>query len=143
MSVVQSVDSVALLPAYLAAGTAVLVLLVDLLLARPAARRSRRPRSARRSPPRSAPSLVGAGGDRRTFCVGADCSWIFGGRAALVGAVFALLTLGVLGLSVPALRAGPVAGRGVLLPARLLDDRRRGARRGRRPDHPDRRAWRR
>ncbi|MET0419842.1 MAG: proton-conducting transporter membrane subunit, partial [Actinoplanes sp.] len=104
MSVVQSVDSVALLPAYLAAGTAVLVLVVDLLLARPAATIVTTALGA--SVTAVGAALVGAGGERRTFCVGADCSWIFGGRAALVGAVVALLTLGVVGLSVPALRAG-------------------------------------
>ncbi|MEV4658156.1 proton-conducting transporter membrane subunit [Micromonospora sp. NPDC049301] len=104
MNVVQSVDSVALLPAYLAAGTAVLVLVTDLLLARPRATVVVAALGALGTAVGAA--LVGAVGERRTFCVGADCSWIFGGRAALVGAVVALLTLGVLGLSVPALRAG-------------------------------------
>jgi NADH-quinone oxidoreductase subunit N len=104
MSVVQSVDSVALLPAYLAAGTAVLVLVVDLVLARPRATVAVAALGALGTAVASA--LVGAGGERRTFCVGPDCSWVFGGRAALVGAVVALLTLGVLGLSMPALRAG-------------------------------------
>ncbi|MEH1027663.1 NADH-quinone oxidoreductase subunit N [Micromonospora profundi] len=104
MTMVQSVDSVALLPAYLAAGTAVLVLLTDLLLARPRATMVVAALGAAGTAVGSA--LVGAGEPRRTFCVGADCSWIFGGRAALVGAVVALLTLAVLGLSVPALRAG-------------------------------------
>ncbi|MBQ0906405.1 NADH-quinone oxidoreductase subunit N [Micromonospora sp. U21] len=104
MNVVQSVDSVALLPAYLAAGTAVLVLVTDLLLARPRATVVVAALGALGTAVGAA--LVGAGGERRTFCVGPDCSWIFGGRAALVGAVVALLTLGVLALSVPALRAG-------------------------------------
>ncbi|MFG1880767.1 NADH-quinone oxidoreductase subunit N [Micromonospora sp. NPDC049102] len=104
MSVVQSVDSVALLPAYLAAGTAVLVLVVDLVLARPRATVAVAALGALGTAVCSA--LVGAGGERRTFCVAGDCSWVFGGRAALVGTVVALLTLGVLGLSVPALRAG-------------------------------------
>ncbi|MEU8423761.1 proton-conducting transporter membrane subunit [Micromonospora sp. NPDC048835] len=104
MTGVQSVDSVALLPAYLAAGTAVLVLITDLLVARPRATVAVAALGALATAVGSA--LVGAGAERRTFCVGADCSWIFGGRAALVGAVVALLTLGVLGLSVPALRAG-------------------------------------
>ncbi|GAA2183839.1 NADH-quinone oxidoreductase subunit N [Micromonospora lupini] len=104
MSVVQSVDSMALLPAYLAAGTAVLVLIVDLVLARPRATVAVAALGALGTAVGAA--VVGAGGERRTFCVGADCSWVFGGRAALVAAVVALLTLGVLGLSVPALRAG-------------------------------------
>ncbi|KAB1946477.1 NADH-quinone oxidoreductase subunit N [Micromonospora sp. ALFpr18c] len=104
MSVVQSVDSVALLPAYLAAGTAVLVLITDLLLARPRVTVVVAGLGALGTAVGAA--LVGAAGERRTFCAGADCSWVFGGRAALVGAVVALLTLGVLGLSAPALRAG-------------------------------------
>ncbi|MGC5290121.1 NADH-quinone oxidoreductase subunit N [Micromonospora sp. DT231] len=104
MTGVQSVDNVALLPAYLAAGTAVLVLITDLLLARPRATIVVAALGALGTAVGAA--LVGAAGERRTFCVGGDCSWIFGGRAALVGAVVALLTLGVLGLSVPALRGG-------------------------------------
>ncbi|MGS2613625.1 NADH-quinone oxidoreductase subunit N [Micromonospora sp. LZ34] len=104
MSVVQSVDNVALLPAYLAAGTAVLVLVTDLVLARPRATVAAAALGAVATALGSA--LVGAGAERRTFCVGADCSYVFGGRAALVGAVVALLTLGVLALSGPALRAG-------------------------------------
>ncbi|WP_433529963.1 NADH-quinone oxidoreductase subunit N [Micromonospora sp. CA-263727] len=104
MSVVQSVDSVALLPAYLAAGTAVLVLLVDLLLARPAATVAAAAVGAVATALGAA--AVGAGGERRTFCVGADCSYVFGGRAALVATVVPLLVLGVLALSGPLLRAG-------------------------------------
>ncbi|MFI6260950.1 NADH-quinone oxidoreductase subunit N [Micromonospora sp. NPDC051006] len=103
-SVVQSVDNVALLPAYLAAGTAVLVLVTDLMLARPRATLAVAAAGALATAFGAA--LVGAGGERRTFCVGGDCSFVFGGRAALVGAVFALLTLGVLGLSGGHLRAG-------------------------------------
>ncbi|MFI7433000.1 NADH-quinone oxidoreductase subunit N [Micromonospora haikouensis] len=104
MSLVQSVDNVALLPAYLAAGTAVLVLLADLLVARAAATVAVAAAGAVATALGSA--VVGAGGPRATFCVAADCSYVHGGRAALVGALFALLTLGVLALSGPALRAG-------------------------------------
>ncbi|NED59206.1 NADH-quinone oxidoreductase subunit N, partial [Micromonospora aurantiaca] len=104
MSLVQPVDNLAMLPAYLAAGTAVLVLLVDLLVARPAATVAVAALGATGTAVGAA--LVGAAGERRTFCVGADCSWVWGGRAALVGAVIALLTLGVLALSGPLLRAG-------------------------------------
>ncbi|MFY1657703.1 NADH-quinone oxidoreductase subunit N [Micromonospora sp. WMMD1274] len=104
MSLVQPVDNVAMLPAYLAAGTAVLVLLVDLLVARPAVTVAVAALGAAGTAAGAA--LVGAAGERRTFCVGADCSWVWGGRAALVGAVIALLTLGVLALSGPLLRAG-------------------------------------
>ncbi len=101
---VQSVDSVALLPAYLAAGTAVLVLLVDLLLARPAATVAAAAGGAVATAVGAA--AVGAGGERRTFCVGADCSYVFGGRAALVAGLVALLVVGVLALSGPLLKAG-------------------------------------
>ncbi|MCO1615403.1 NADH-quinone oxidoreductase subunit N [Micromonospora sp. CPM1] len=104
MSLVQPVDNLAMLPAYLAAGTAVLVLLVDLLVARPAVTVAVAALGATGTAVGAA--LVGAAGERRTFCVGADCSWVWGGRAALVGAVIALLTLGVLALSGPLLRAG-------------------------------------
>ncbi|WBB66337.1 NADH-quinone oxidoreductase subunit N [Micromonospora sp. WMMD812] len=103
-SVVQSVDNVALIPAYLAAGTAVLVLVTDLMLARPRATLAVAAVGAVATA--AGATLVGAGGERRTFCVAGDCSFVFGGRAALVGAVFALLTLGVLGLSGGHLRAG-------------------------------------
>ncbi|MEW2440618.1 NADH-quinone oxidoreductase subunit N [Micromonospora marina] len=104
MSLVQPVDNVAMLPAYLAAGTAVLVLLFDLLVARPAVTVAVAALGAAGTAAGAA--LVGAAGERRTFCVGDDCSWVWGGRAALVGAVIALLTLGVLALSGPLLRAG-------------------------------------
>ena len=104
---VQSVDHVALLPAYLAAGTAVLVFLVDLVLAR-----------------RGAVLFAGAVGsiataagaawlgtrpDRRTFCVDGDaCSYVANDRAALIAVLFAVLTLGVYGLSGALLRSGTV-----------------------------------
>ncbi|TDC42798.1 proton-conducting transporter membrane subunit [Micromonospora sp. KC213] len=105
MSLVQSVDNVALLPAYLAAGTAVLVLLADLLLARAGATVAVAAAGAIATVAGAA--AVGAVGTRRTFCVGGDCSWVFDARAALVAAVFGLLTLGVLGLSGPLLGTGP------------------------------------
>ncbi|WP_416902336.1 NADH-quinone oxidoreductase subunit N [Micromonospora echinospora] len=106
MSAVQSIDHVALLPGYLAAGTAVLVLLVDLLLARPRATVAAAASGATATALGAA--LVGAGGDRGTFCVADGCSWVADDRAGLVGAVFALLTLGVLALSGPLLRGGRV-----------------------------------
>ncbi|MBQ1026812.1 NADH-quinone oxidoreductase subunit N [Micromonospora sp. C95] len=103
-SLVQAVDHVALLPAYLAAGTAVLVLLVDLLAARPRATVVTAVTGAVATAVGAA--AVGSGAERRTFCVGTDCSYVFGGRAALVAALVALLVLGVLALSGPLLRAG-------------------------------------
>ncbi|MFI6229049.1 NADH-quinone oxidoreductase subunit N [Micromonospora echinospora] len=106
MSAVQAIDHVALLPGYLAAGTAVLVLLVDLLLARPRATVAAAALGATATALGAA--LVGAGGDRGTFCVADGCSWVADDRAGLVGAVFGLLTLGVLALSGPLLRGGRV-----------------------------------
>jgi NADH-quinone oxidoreductase subunit N len=94
------IDHVALLPAYAAAGTAVLVLVLDLLL-----------------PGRRAVVLAGAAvgaaataalafwlalagdGARHAFC-GSACSFAVDARAATLMGVFALLTLGVVGLSV-------------------------------------------
>ncbi|MFS8477890.1 MAG: proton-conducting transporter membrane subunit, partial [Micromonosporaceae bacterium] len=52
---------------------------------------------------------VGTGPDRPTFCAdGVGCSYAGDGTGAVVAVLFAALTLGVLGLSAPALRAGAV-----------------------------------
>lgn len=111
----QSIDHLALLPAYLAAVTAVAVLLTDLFVARWVAT--------------VAVGVTGAVGvavaalvahsqpARATFCgrlSGLDvgdwfaCSYRADGRAALVALLFAALTAGVLALSVPTLRTGTV-----------------------------------
>ena len=101
----------------------------------------RRGRARRARPPRSAPRWSARGGRRGDVLRRpAGCSlrrrrprprWSrVRVRAARRSACSAL--------SVPAAAGRAVAGRGVLLPAGLLDDRRRGARRGRRPDHADR-----
>ncbi|GIF76718.1 NADH-quinone oxidoreductase subunit N [Asanoa siamensis] len=100
----QAVDNVALLPGYLAAGTAVLVLLADLFVARRSVTLAVAVLGALATA--AVAILVGTGADRATFCVADGCSYLFGGRSALVGAVFGLLTAGVLGLSAPLLRAG-------------------------------------
>jgi NADH-quinone oxidoreductase subunit N len=50
-------------------------------------------------------AVVAAGADP-TFCTGDDCSWVPSPPAAAVAVVFALLTVGVLALSTPGLRAG-------------------------------------
>ncbi|GAA4437425.1 NADH-quinone oxidoreductase subunit N [Phytohabitans houttuyneae] len=93
----QSVDHVALLPVYLAAGTAVLVLLTDLILARRAAVLAVAALGALAT---AAGAIgVGLGDDRRTFCVPDACSFVANDRSALVATLFALLTLGVIGLS--------------------------------------------
>ena len=111
---IQQLDHVALLPLYAAAGTAVLVLVTDLVL-------------GRRTPVLVA-ALVGAAVTgvaaaavagatvRATFCNGMpasgarqvppDCSWVADPLAAVTAVLFAALTIGVLALSVPNLRAG-------------------------------------
>ena len=98
---IQTIDHVPLLPAYLAAGTAVLVLLADLLVAR-------RPVTVGVAGVGALAVAVVAVLVRRdsTFCAGDACSYVYSGRSALIAAVFALLTLGVVVLSVPLLRAG-------------------------------------
>ena len=103
------IDHVALLPAYVAAGTALLALVVDLA-----------------APGRSSAKLLAVGmgtalvavagwwvyrgGVRSTFCVAGECSYRWDGLAALVAALFVAATLAVLGLSVPLLRSGDVPG---------------------------------
>jgi NADH-quinone oxidoreductase subunit N len=102
-------SQIALLPGYAAAGTAVLVLLVDLLI------------PGRRGPVIGVASVgalvtagtavgVGiAGGPYVAFCAdGAGCSLVTDRAAVVVATLFALLTLGVLALSVPVLRTGEV-----------------------------------
>jgi len=122
--VITRIDNVATLPAYVAAGTAVLAFLAD--LAAP----------ARRGPVMVVTGLgaaatavvawvVGSGGTRGSFCVPsgpqgtvppgvpstsptATCSLVADHSAALIAVLFALLTLGVVALSAPALRPSSV-----------------------------------
>jgi NADH-quinone oxidoreductase subunit N len=100
------IDHVALLPAYFAAGTAVLAFLADLIA------------PGRRTVVAGATALgalttgvaaigVGRGPDRRTFCAGdVGCSYLADHRAALIATLFAGLTLAVVALSVPTQRLG-------------------------------------
>jgi NADH-quinone oxidoreductase subunit N len=99
----QTINHMALLPLYAAAGTAVLVLLADLVVARKGAV--------------FAALTVGGlatavcaivGGSSGTLCVpgGTACSWVPTPVATVGAVVFALLTVGVLALSIPALRLG-------------------------------------
>src|SRR5436190_4286193 len=101
------IDQVALLPAYCAAGTALLAFVVDLIV------------PGRRLPVLGvvmlgavatavASGYVYRGGMRQTFCAGAQaCSYQWDGTAALVGVLFAVATLVVAALSVPTLREVP------------------------------------
>ncbi|WP_030436474.1 NADH-quinone oxidoreductase subunit N [Actinoplanes subtropicus] len=99
----MTIDQVTILPLYAASGTAILVLLADLLV-------------ARRAVTFGTLALGGLAtaicaivvGDSRppTFCAGAECSWLPGPVAVVTAVLFAGLTVGVLALSVPALRLG-------------------------------------
>ena len=102
---VQSVDHAALLPAYLAAGTAILVLVVDLAIARRAAVLTVAVLGAAATG--VAAVVIGRGVDRSTFCTAAGCSYVADDTGALLAVLFAGLTLVVLLLSVPALRSLP------------------------------------
>lgn len=115
MSLVQSIDQVALAPAYLAALTAVAVLVVDLIV------------PGRRVPALVAAALgttatgvvavlVGLGPARATFCtaggtlpggvpVDRSCSYVADHVGALVAVAFCAVTLVVLALSTPVLAA--------------------------------------
>lgn len=122
-SAVQSVDNVALLPAYFAAGTALSVLLADLFGGRFARVAALVAAACGATATAVAAWLVGRGADRATFCTGGgpgnadslpgsrampDCSYLADNTAALVAVLFALLTLGVVVLSAPLLRSGAV-----------------------------------
>src|SRR5438477_8066043 len=100
----MSFDHVALLPAYLAAATAVAAFLADLLA--PGRRSAYAGGTAVGAHATGVVAiLVGRGPVRRTFC-SADCSYVADHRAALVAALFAGLTLAVVALSVPTHRPG-------------------------------------
>jgi NADH-quinone oxidoreductase subunit N len=104
--VIQHVNHVALLPLYAAAGTAILVLVAELAIGRRGAVIGT---AAVGAVATAACAIVVAtlgSGAPATLCTGAACSWVASPLAATVAVLFAALTLGVLALSVPALRAG-------------------------------------
>ncbi len=112
----MTIDQVALLPGYCAAGTAVLALLADLLVGRRAVTVAATALGAAGTGVVAV--LVGRGGDRGTFCVpDAGCSYHADGRSALLALLFVVLTLGVLGLSAPHLAPGRRTGDDPALPA--------------------------
>ncbi|GIF41151.1 NADH-quinone oxidoreductase subunit N [Actinoplanes xinjiangensis] len=98
----QAVDHIALLPLYVAAGTAVLALLADLFTGK--------------RPAIIGTTVVGAivtaacalavGPWDPTFCATGGCSWVPTWPAAVTAALFGALTAAVLAFSVPALRIG-------------------------------------
>jgi NADH-quinone oxidoreductase subunit N len=120
--VTQSVDHVALAPAYAVAAAAVLVLLVDVAL--PPVSRLRAPvllvlTAAGAVAGGVAAWLVSLGPDRGTFCtrggtlpggvdVGASCSLAADNGSAIGAALFCVLTLVVVGLSAADLASGDV-----------------------------------
>lgn len=101
---IQAVDQVALLPLYAAGGTAVLVLLLDLLTGRRGAVLAGA--LAGTAATAAAAVAVAVRGPAATFCTGDLCSWVATPAAAVAAVVFAGLTAAVLGLSAPALRRG-------------------------------------
>jgi NADH-quinone oxidoreductase subunit N len=105
---IQTIDHVALLPVYLAGGTALLALLVDLAVGRRQATVAVAAIGA--AAVAVAAWWVGTGGVRETFCLVDSpdaCSYVADQTSALLAVLFALLTLGVLGLSSSALRTLP------------------------------------
>jgi NADH-quinone oxidoreductase subunit N len=104
--VIQHVNHFALLPLYAAGGAAILVLMVELAVGR---RRAVIGAAALGAVATAICAIVVASvgsGRPATFCTGAACSWVASPLAATVAVLFAALTLGVLALSAPALRAG-------------------------------------
>ena len=114
---IQSVDHVALLPGYLAAGTAVVALLVDLFTPPGARRRAVLFGVATAGTVATGIGavVVSLGAPRGTFCteggelpgdvaVAQSCSYVADRPGAVVAVLFCALTLGVLGFSAPTLR---------------------------------------
>ncbi|MFF5291718.1 NADH-quinone oxidoreductase subunit N [Paractinoplanes globisporus] len=99
----MTIDQVAILPLYAASGTAILVLLADLLVARRAVTMG----ALALGGIATAVCAIAVGGSRApTFCAGGECSWVPSPIAVVTAVLFAGLTVGVLALSVPALRLG-------------------------------------
>jgi NADH-quinone oxidoreductase subunit N len=98
----QAVDHIALLPLYVAAGTAVLALLADLFVARRAVTVWATVLGALAT----GITALAVGQWEPTFCAVGGCSWVPAWPAAVATALFAGLTAGVLALSAPSLRIG-------------------------------------
>jgi NADH-quinone oxidoreductase subunit N len=100
------IDHIGLLPLYLAAGTAVLVLVADLLVGRVAVTLGAGVLGALATAVGSA--LVGAAGGHRAFCVETGCSWTFDEPATLLAVAVAAIAALVLLLSAPTLTRGDI-----------------------------------
>ncbi|BAL85789.1 putative NADH dehydrogenase I chain N [Actinoplanes missouriensis 431] len=98
----QAVGHFALIPLYMAAGTAILALLADLFTGRRAVTAGVTLLGTLAT---AAGALLTNGADP-TFCAAGGCSWIPSGAAATTAVLFAGLTAGVLAFSLPALRLG-------------------------------------
>jgi NADH-quinone oxidoreductase subunit N len=99
----MTIDQVSLLPLYAAAGTAILVLLMDLLVARRAATIGSLALGGLAT---AVCAIVVGSGRGPTFCAADACSWVPSPLAVVSAVAFAALTVGVLALSVPSLRLG-------------------------------------
>ncbi|GIF06268.1 hypothetical protein Asi03nite_38060 [Actinoplanes siamensis] len=98
----QPVNHFALLPLYAAASTAILALLADLFVARRTAVLAVTALGGLAT----AVLALAVGPAPGTFCTTGACSWVPTWPAAVTAVLFAALTVGVLGFSVPALRLG-------------------------------------
>jgi NADH-quinone oxidoreductase subunit N len=96
----QTVNHFALLPLYAAAGTALLVLVMELAVGRYTV-----PAGIAGGLATIGAAVALAVRPAATFCGPEHCSWVSGPQAAVVAVLFAALTIGVLALSAPALRA--------------------------------------
>jgi NADH-quinone oxidoreductase subunit N len=97
----QTVNHFALLPLYAAGGTALLVLVMELAVGRWAV-----PAGILGGLATVGAAIALALRPASTFCGPAQCSWVSTPQAAVVAVLFGALTIGVLALSAPALRAG-------------------------------------
>jgi NADH-quinone oxidoreductase subunit N len=98
------IDHIGLLPVYLAAGTAVLVFLADLVVARTAVTVAAGVVGALAT----AVTAVVVQPTHRAFCVASGCSWVYDHYAQILAVAIAVLTAAVLLLSAPTLRLGEI-----------------------------------
>jgi NADH-quinone oxidoreductase subunit N len=99
--VIQHVNHVALLPLYAAGGTALLVLVVELAIGRRGAVAGS---LAFGGIATAICAIAVEGRTGSTFCTGTACSWVLSPLGTVTAVLFAVLTVGVLALSLPALR---------------------------------------